>query len=114
MNLHCIRDATEEPIYGIVAGDEPPPPPRIKMDYYFQLNTEHGISLHRAVYLFDSLSRRAAHRFDRYFLNICGMDDREIREFKCDFLYHLAEILTRIFFVGSAHRVGSKELTLNI
>ena len=50
-NLPYIRDATEEPIYGNVAGDEPPPPPRIKMDYYFQLNTKHGISLHRAVYL---------------------------------------------------------------
>ena len=72
-NLQNIRDATEEPIYGIVAGDEPPPPPRIKMYYYFQLNTKHCISLHRAIYIFYNISRRAPHRFDCYLLNICGM-----------------------------------------
>ena len=27
-------------------------------------------------------------------MNICNMDDLEIREFKCHFLYNLAEILT--------------------
>ena len=78
-NLHYIREATEELIYGIVAGDERPPPPRIKMDYYFQLNTKHGISLQRAVYLFVSLSRRRPYRFDSYLLNICGMNENEIR-----------------------------------
>ena len=43
----------------------------------------------------DNLSWRAAPRFDRYLMNICNMDDREIREFKLHFLYHVAEILTR-------------------
>ena len=43
-----IRDAKGEPIYGTVAGDEPPPPPQTKFAYYFQLNTTYGISLHRA------------------------------------------------------------------
>ena len=34
-NLLIIREASGAPIYGSVAGDEPPPPPRTNMDYYF-------------------------------------------------------------------------------
>ena len=68
------------------------------MDYYFQFNTTHGISLHRAVYLFGSLSLRAPHRSDRYLQNICGTDDRDISEFKLHFLYDFAEIIARTDF----------------
>ena len=57
-NLQCISEACDAPIYGSVAGEEPPPPPKTKMDYYFQLNTKHVISLQRAQYLFNGLSRR--------------------------------------------------------
>ena len=74
-NLHIIREASDAPIYGSVAGDEPPQPPRTKIDYDFQLNTKHGISLRRAEYLFNSLSRRAPYWFDPYLKNICGMSD---------------------------------------
>ena len=94
-NRQKIRDVKGEPIYGTVVGDEPPQPPPTKFAYNFQLNTKHGISLHRAVYLFDSFSRRAAHRFDRYLVNMYNIDDREIKEFEWHFLYHLAEIVTR-------------------
>ena len=65
------------------------------MDYYFQLNTKHGISLQRAQYLFNGLSRRTPYWLDRYVKNICGMRDDEILEMKWHFLYHVAEILTR-------------------
>ena len=53
-NLLCISEVCDAPIYGSVAGEEPPPPPKAKMDYYFQLNTKHGISLRRAQYLFNN------------------------------------------------------------
>ena len=77
-NLLTIREACDAPIYGSVAGDEPPPPPKTKMDYYFQLNTKHGISLQRAQYLFNGLSHRSPYWLDRYLKNICGMSDGEI------------------------------------
>ena len=35
MNRKKINDAKGEPIYGTVAGDEPPPPPQTKFAYYF-------------------------------------------------------------------------------
>ena len=66
MNRQNIRDATGEPIYGTVAGDEPPPPPQTKFAYYFQLNTKHCILLHGAEYMFNSLSNKLAYRIDRY------------------------------------------------
>ena len=95
MNRPNIRDATGEPIYGTVAGDEPPPPPQTKFAYYFQLKTRHCISLHRTVYLFNNLSNKMHHRIDRYLKHICGFRDLALREFKWHFMYHLAEILTR-------------------
>ena len=90
-----IRDATGEPIYGTVAGDEPPPPPQTKFAYYFKLNTKHCVSLHRAEYMFNSLSNKLAYRIDRYLQHICGFREPALREFKWHFLYHLAEIITR-------------------
>ena len=44
-NRPKIRDAKGEPIYGTVAGDEPPPPPQTKFAYYFKLNSKHGMIL---------------------------------------------------------------------
>ena len=70
-------------------------PPATKIDYYFQLNTKHGISLQRAEYLFNNISRRAPYLFDRYLKNICGMSDCEILATKWHFLHHVAEIHTR-------------------
>ena len=52
------------------------------MDYFFQLNTKHWISLQRAQYLFNGLSRRTTFLLDRYLKNICGMRDDEIPEIK--------------------------------
>ena len=57
MNRLKIRDATGEPIYGTVAGDEPPPPPQTKFAYYFQLNTKHCISIYRAVVVLQSFQQ---------------------------------------------------------
>ena len=44
-HLNCIETA---PPFGSLVGDEPPPPPRTKVDYYFQLNTKYGLALQRA------------------------------------------------------------------
>ena len=53
-----ICDVRGETISGTIAGDEPPPPPQTMFAYYFQFNTKYCISLHRATYLFDDLSKR--------------------------------------------------------
>ena len=108
-----IRDATGEPIYGTVAGDEPPPPPQTKFAYYFQLNTKHCISLHRAVYLFNNLSNKLHHRIDRYLKH---MLISRICPSGIQIALHVSSIRNPHAqgFLGSAYGVGNKQFTIDL
>ena len=93
-DLPTLSRAVNAPLYGYLVGDEPPPPPRTKVEYYFQLNSKHCLSLKRAEYLFNSLSSKQQLFFDDYMKNICNMTIDEIMETKWNFLYHVMKILT--------------------
>ena len=70
-NLPTLGQAVNSLLYGYVVGDEPPPPPCTTVEYYFQLNSKHGLSLKRAEYLFNSLSNKQPWFFYDYMKNIC-------------------------------------------
>ena len=113
-DLPTLSRAVNAPLYGYVVGDEPPPPPRTKVEYYFQLNSKHCLSLQRAEYLFNCFSSKQQWFFDDYMKHICNMTVEEVMETKWNFLYHVMEILTRKDFWEVYTEVEALKLAIHL